>query len=250
MSNNKRQKQHLFLTVFVGAAAIASAFIVMASSNSSNSYAQQMNQMDQMRNQTQIRNSLTHANVTTPTTMPSNMTTTTALPSAALETAPTQGYNSPDGHLTAIRHIFDEPSLRVHHFCKPNDKIVLICQLYDSGSSNATLIGIEYIITKAQYDSLPDREKPNWHYHAIEFATNRADPMFPELNATQAAAVQGKLIETYGKVIIAWDPKDNLPAFPPQVEQVQHPFLTNATIVPDMHGGSPAQGPFNQTLKY
>ena len=197
---------------------------------------------------TSIVNTAAAAQTSSLQSMAANMTS--AGTTAPLETAPTQGYNSPDGHLTAIRHIFDEPSLRVHHFCKPNDKIVLVCQLYDSGSSNAALIGIEYIITKAQYDSLPDREKPNWHYHAIEFATNRADPMFPELNATQAAAVKGKLIETYGKVIIAWDPKDNLPAFPPQVEQVQHPFLTNATIVPDMHGGSPAQGPFNQTLKY
>jgi ubiquinone/menaquinone biosynthesis C-methylase UbiE len=37
-----------------------------------------------------------------------------------------------------------------------------------------------------QYKSLPNREKPNWHYHKIEFATNRADPMFPELPLAQA----------------------------------------------------------------
>ncbi|MDQ6722813.1 MAG: OBAP family protein [Thermoproteota archaeon] len=160
---------------------------------------------------------------------------------------PVDGYNTPQGHLSAIRHVFDDPALRVQHYCKPNDKIVLVCQLYDSISSNATLIGIEYIITADQYKALPDREKPNWHYHAIEFATNRADPMFPELAAAQAKAVSGKLMDTYGKVILTWDPKDKLPVFPAQVEIVQHPFMVNQTITPQMNKYT---GSFNQTLKY
>ena len=51
---------------------------------------------------------------------PSNNTTT--------KPSPTDGYGTPEGHLTAIRHIFDDPSLRVQHYCKPNDKILLVCQ--------------------------------------------------------------------------------------------------------------------------
>jgi hypothetical protein len=163
---------------------------------------------------------------------------------------PIDGYNTPQGHLTAIRHLFDDPSLRVHHYCKPNDKIVLVCQLYDTDKPNSTLIGVEYVITKDQYNSLPDREKPNWHLHKIEFVPNRADPMFPELSAAQIQASMKKLMDTYGKVIITWNPKDKLPAFPPQVEEVQHPFMVNASITPNIHGGVPSSGTFNQTLKY
>ena len=133
----------------------------------------------------------------------------------------------------------------MHHYCKINDKIFLVCQLYYSESKNATLIGIEYIITHEQYNSLPDREKPNWHLHKIEFAPDRADPMFPELTPAQAMALMGKLMDTYGKVIITWNPKDKLPAFPPQIQQVQHPFMVNSTVKPEMNAGS-----FNQTLKY
>ena len=96
-----------------------------------------------------------------------------------------------------------------------SDKIFLVCQLYDSESQNATLIGMEYIITHEQYNSLPDREKPNWHYHKIEFVPNRADPKFPELNAQQTQSEMMKAMDTYGKVIITWNPNDNLPAFPP-----------------------------------
>lgn len=182
---------------------------------------------------------------TTTTAEGTNTTATSPNATAAAATKPIDGYNTPIGHLSAIRHVFDDPALRVQHYCKPNDKIVLVCQLYDSTSKNATLIGTEYVITADQYNSLPNREKPNWHLHKIEFAPNRADPMFPELPAAQAKALMGKLMDTYGKVIITWNPKDKLPAFPPQVEQVQHPFMVNATVKPEAHAGS-----FNQTLKY
>jgi hypothetical protein len=76
--------------------------------------------------------------------------------------------------VTAVRHVFDDPTLRVWHFCKPNDKM-MVCQLYDSNSPNATLIGVEYMITADVYKNILDRDKPNWHSHKEEFAPNRAD---------------------------------------------------------------------------
>ena len=110
--------------------------------------------------------------------LPGMMTTTNATIAKSNITKPVDGYNTPQGHLSAIRHVFDDPALRVQHYCKPNDKIVLVCQLYDSDSKNATLIGVEYIITTEQYNSLPNREKPNWHAHKIEFAPNRVTQCF------------------------------------------------------------------------
>ena len=142
---------------------------------------------------------------------------------------PIDGYNLPQGHLTAIRHVLDDPSLRVHHYCKIDEKIFLVCQLYDSNDKTATLIG----------------EKPNWHYHKIEFASNRADPKFPELSPEQAKAEMQKAMDTYGKIIITWNPNDLLPAFPPQEQQVEHPFMVNSTVKPETMKGS-----FNQTLDY
>ena len=69
--------------------------------------------------------------------------------------------------------------------------------------------------------------------------------MFPEFPKVKATTLMGKLMDTYGKVILTWNPKDKLPSFPAQVEQVQHPFMVNATVKPEVHTGS-----FNQTLKY
>jgi protein tyrosine phosphatase (PTP) superfamily phosphohydrolase (DUF442 family) len=143
---------------------------------------------------------------------------------------PVDGYNLPQGHLNAVRHNFDDPSLRVEHFCKPHDRVMMVCQLYDSNSANATLIGIEYMITQEQYDSLPNREKPYWHAHREELRPERADPMMPELSPEQAQAEMAKMFPTWGKVIITWIPSDDLPSFPPQVQQVDHPFMVNATI--------------------
>jgi hypothetical protein len=143
---------------------------------------------------------------------------------------PVDGYNLPQGHLNAVRHNFDDSSLRVEHFCKPHDSVVMVCQLYDSNSANATLIGIEYIITQEQYDSLPNREKPYWHAHREELRPERADPKMPELSPEQAQAEMAKMFPTWGKVIITWIPSDDLPSFPPQVQLVDHPFMVNATV--------------------
>jgi hypothetical protein len=143
---------------------------------------------------------------------------------------PVDGYNLPQGHLNAVRHNFDDPSLRVEHFCKPHDTVMMVCQLYDSNSANATLIGIEYIITQQQYDSLPNREKPYWHAHREELRPERADPMMPELTPEQTQAEMAKLHPTWGKVIITWIPSDDMPSFPPQVQLVDHPFMVNATV--------------------
>ena len=163
-------------------------------------------------------------------------------------TQTTQGFGGPpSGPLTAVRHVFDDPTLRVWHFCKPNDKIMMVCQLYDSNSPNATLIGVEYMIIANAYRNIPDRDKPNWHYHKEEFAPNRADPKLPMLSEQQQNATMKTLAESYGKIIITWNPNDKAPIFPPQVIQVQHPFMVNATVSPETETQA---GTFNQTLEY
>jgi hypothetical protein len=108
--------------------------------------------------------------------------------------------------------------------------LYLLSFLNDGPSANATLIGIEYIITQQQYESLPDREKPYWHAHSEEFAPDRVDPMMPELSPEEAKAEMAKLRPKWGKVIITWQPNDDMPSFPPQAQLVDHPFMVNATV--------------------
>jgi hypothetical protein len=42
------------------------------------------------------------------------------------------------------------------------------------------------------------------------------------------------LAESYGKVIITWNPNDKAPIFPAQEIQVQHPFMVNVTVNPEI----------------
>jgi hypothetical protein len=90
-------------------------------------------------------------------------------------------------------------------------------------------------------------KKTYWHYHKQEFAPNRADPKFPQLSEQQQNATLKGLEETYDKVIITWNPNDKGPVFPPQIQQVQHPFMVNTTITPQTETQSRN---FNQTLDY
>ena len=184
-------------------------------------------------------------NITNTAPAPMNVTQVNA--TSANTTKPVDGYGGPPtGPLSAVRHVFDDPTLRVYHFCKPNDKIMMVCQLYDSSSPNATLIGVEYMIDSKTYQALPDREKPNWHYHKEEFSPDKANPKFPLLNEQQQKEWLVKLSESYGKIILNWNPMDTLPVFPPQIQQVQHPFMVNQTV---NNNSEKYVGSFNQTLK-
>jgi hypothetical protein len=80
-------------------------------------------------------------------------------------------------------------------------KIVATCQIYDSSLPNAHHVGIEYIITANDYNSLPSEEKPTWYTIDKKLATT-VQGQFPELNAQQINAVLQHLLGNYGKVIL------------------------------------------------
>ena len=63
-------------------------------------------------------NNSTQNNVTTAETHPTNTTAIAANATASAAPKPVDGYNTPIGHLSAIRHVFDVPALRVQHWTK------------------------------------------------------------------------------------------------------------------------------------
>jgi hypothetical protein len=60
-------------------------------------------------------------------------------------------------------------------------------------------MGFEYIITTAQYNSLPKDEKKYWHYHKTEIP--RAKAQLPDLTGEEAGKLIPAINETYGKVV-------------------------------------------------
>jgi hypothetical protein len=125
---------------------------------------------------------------------------------------PVSGYQA---YAIAKKHVYDAPSLDVHIYCSVGSGgIMASCLLFDGNSKNSSLIGIEYIISSKQYASLNDREKPNWTPVAGEA---QSDLRFPNLTPQEIQGFFKSLEGAYTKLIVTWDPLDNLPFYPPQV---------------------------------
>lgn len=136
------------------------------------------------------------------------------------------GFN--DLHIQAIRHLVpdtndvNDPKLQtiVHHHCKAYNDGTLICLMFHSGMKDQDKpIGFEYIITSAQYKSLPKIEQKYWHYHKEEIP--RAHATLPDLTAQESGKIIPDINQTYGKVIYFQQPHDKFPLGEPYIVIVQ-----------------------------
>ena len=135
---------------------------------------------------------------------------------------PTQGF---DIHVSVNKHDSEHLDAQMNHYCKLDTTIVAVCQLYAGNDTNAKLSQIEFIITDEQYQSLPAREKQNWHNHAVELTPQRGEPQIISLPAgVNGTQLLDTLTHTYGKVITIWDPSDELPYYEPYVHMVDSPY--------------------------
>jgi hypothetical protein len=135
---------------------------------------------------------------------------------------PTQGF---DIHVSVNKHDSEHLDAQMNHWCKLDTTIVAVCQLYAGNDTNAKLSQIEFIITDEQYQSLPAREKQNWHNHAVELTPQRGEPQIISLPAgVNGTQLLDTLTHTYGKVITLWDPSDELPNYEPYVHMVDSPY--------------------------
>ncbi len=121
--------------------------------------------------------------------------------SAGIASPPTAGYTI---HIDATKHFGDaHPDEVAHHYCKQLTDMIE-CQIYDSDSPNAHLVEVETILSAAAYKALPASEQALWHYHRVEIPKVNAKiiGMSPEDQKKLVA----KLLPTYGKVWMLWDP--------------------------------------------
>ena len=62
----------------------------------------------------------------------------------------------------------DASQVVAHHFCSHVSGDMRQCIIYDSNKSDAKLIGIEYIISRKLFETLPAEERKYWHSHEFE----------------------------------------------------------------------------------
>ncbi len=58
--------------------------------------------------------------------------------------------------------------VEANHFCTHLNEDFHQCVIYDANRSDAKLIGIEYIVSRKLFETLPEDEKKLWHSHDYE----------------------------------------------------------------------------------
>jgi DNA-binding beta-propeller fold protein YncE len=140
--------------------------------------------------------------------------TTKASTTASAASGPAQGFAL---HIDAKKHINELPETVVHHYCKNLSHDVIQCLLFDSDEPNAHNIGTETIISPAMYAKLPEEEQLYWHHHKEEIPL--VDAKLPGLSEEEIKKVVAAIEDTYGKVIIFWNPGDTAPMGEPSVTE-------------------------------
>jgi len=128
-------------------------------------------------------------------------------------------------HLNAFHAYAHEPSrfVEANHYCAHLNDDVRQCLLYDSPDPGARLIGIEYMITPALYETLTQEERRLWHSHVYEVKSGML--IMPNRNVPEAAweiaenKEMEQVVKLYGKVYHLWqtDKGHKLPLGEPQL---------------------------------
>lgn len=73
-------------------------------------------------------------------------------------------------HLCGFAFYTDDPSrqLELHHYCHSLNEDFVQCIVYDGPGPDARMIGIEYVISKKLFETLPMEEQRLWHSHGYD----------------------------------------------------------------------------------
>ncbi|KAI3892175.1 hypothetical protein MKX03_036780 [Papaver bracteatum] len=92
--------------------------------------------------------------------------------------------------------------IQTHHYATRLNQDFLQCAVYDSNSTTARLIGVEYIVSDRIFESLPAEEQKLWHSHAYEIKAGLwMNPRVPEMIQKSELQDLGK---SYGKFWCTW----------------------------------------------
>ncbi|RDA91338.1 hypothetical protein CP533_0019 [Ophiocordyceps camponoti-saundersi (nom. inval.)] len=150
------------------------------------------------------------------------LTSAASITQASIDFAPLR---SVCAHLNAFHAYADDGSRSVetNHYCGHVNDDVRQCLLYDSAERNARLIGIEYMITRRIYETLPREERRLWHSHVYEVKSGML--VMPNDNVPTKAwelaetREMRQIVTLYGKAYHLWqtDRGDALPLGEPKL---------------------------------
>ena len=127
--------------------------------------------------------------------------------------------NSLNAYLDGFHFYSGNPQsqMEAHHYCGHLNEDMIQCVIFDGNESNAKIMGVEYIVSRALFAQLPAEEKHLWHSHVHEVrAGSLIAPGIPEIAERE---LMEKLAGTYGKTWHTWhtDQKLQLPTGTPML---------------------------------
>jgi len=110
-----------------------------------------------------------------------------------------------DHYLNGFHVMKDDPTLHMeaHHYCKGMNEEFTQCVIFDGNTANSNIVGVEYIISEALFESLPMEEQKAWHPHNYEILSGQL--VLPGVPAIAEKAALAKKMNSYGKTWHIWD---------------------------------------------
>lgn len=97
--------------------------------------------------------------------------------------------------------------MEAHHFVSQLSSDVYQAIIFDGNTTDAKIMGVEYIITERLFRQLPYEEKLLWHSHVYEVKSGEL--IAPGLPQAAEKELMEKLVATYGKTIHTWHTDQN-----------------------------------------
>ena len=110
-----------------------------------------------------------------------------------------------------------QAQMEAHHYCGHLNEDSIQCVIFDGNTKNAKIIGVEYIISRRLFDTLPPEEQHLWHSHVHEVRSGTL--IAPGIPDVAEHTLMQQLVDTYGKTWHTWhtDHGDALPLGTPRL---------------------------------
>ncbi len=93
--------------------------------------------------------------------------------------------------------------MEAHHYCSIVNEDLTQCIIFDGNDKASKLMGVEYIVSRNAFESLPPDERKLWHSHNYEVTSGEL--IAPAIPRTAEHALMEKIASTYGKTWHTWN---------------------------------------------
>jgi hypothetical protein len=122
--------------------------------------------------------------------------------------------------------------MEAHHYCDKVNEDFTQCVLFDGNGKDARMIGIEYIVSKKLFSTLPEHEKASWHSHVYEIKSGQL--IAPGLLEVAEHELMEQLVSTYGKTWHTWHTDRNNSTLPVGAPALMMGFTADGQIDPNL----------------